>query len=217
MKAEMTEPCKTVKAEETVFGMPDEVTLEYRWAFDADMVIQAGAEQPIAIPARSVIGCMAEAYLKGGSVDPTFDSLFLDGTVKWSDMTPVINETRSDPAPQSLVYLKYAKAYRNAYALTENDKKDKQKALSGMFATHDAKDGWHLASVSSEMVYHHRHEHDGADAKLYQHRTMSAGLIYAGRVTLPADLQNTVLDLLNAAEFRIGHSRSAQYSACRRL
>ena len=114
VKAEYSTASEAKSASETAVVKTElkdnRIRLEYRIALDANLVLTGADGQVTAIPGRSVIGCMAAAWLRvhsgkdGG--DPEFRKLFLSGEVNWSDLTPVIDGKRSEPAPLMLAQLK---------------------------------------------------------------------------------------------------------------
>lgn len=199
-------------------------TIEYRIVLDANMVLSGVTEQLSYIPGRSVLGCMAGAYLSQNreigdpNDDPTFRALFLSGDVCWSDLTPVIDGKRSEPTPLMLYLLKNDNRYVNAF--TENGKREiqskKNKTTEGTWAIVTG-DGYRIADVQSEVSYHHRHAGDGQEAMLYSHTSLASHMVYGGTVTAPERYKDQVLHLLRTAKLRFGHSKNARYAACRLL
>ena len=66
-------------------ALPDAgmVTLTYHVQLKMPLTLPGCGEQLTAIPARSVIGCLAGAYLRQGTAaDAAFRQLFLDGTAR---------------------------------------------------------------------------------------------------------------------------------------
>ncbi len=191
------------------------MTLEFRWVFDSAIDMPRGA-----IPARSVIGCMAEAFLRDHEADAVFEDLFLNGKTGWSDMTPVVHGQRGEPMPLTMHYFRELGEVRNLIRMPDPESLGKHRALAEAFWSENRGEGW-FSRLSGDEVYHHRHAHPGRagqnEAQLYQRSVMKAGQVFAGRVSFPEKLYETVCDLLNRAEFRIGHSRAAQYAACRLL
>lgn len=192
----------------------DTVTLHYRVRLKTPLTLPGCGEQLTAIPARSVIGCLAGAYLrKGHAGDTAFRQLFLDGTARWSGLTPVIGGAVSYPAPLALVYLKNEGRYANRCIESPTGK---QKTLSGVY-TAAGKAGLLAASVPLITTYHHKHRDDSADATLYVQQAVQAGLVYGGTVTLPTALANTAASLLGTAQLCFGRSKTAQYARCELL
>lgn len=190
-------------------GEPDTL-IRYRIALDAPVTLPGCSEELTEIPARSVIGCAAGAYLQNGSpADPLFRRLFLDGTVRWSALTPAVDGKRSVPTPLMLVRLKNEKKYHNLYAAGSAQGK-KQKTLEGSYAV-PTKAGYRITKVKTHTVYHHS---TGPDGTLYMQSSLDAGMIYSGELRLPAALAEPVKELLQRTRFAFGRSRSAQYAAC---
>ena len=190
-----------------------EITLEYHLAFDSDIALNTG-EESAAIPGRSVIGAMAEIWLRNHPADATFDRLFLTGETRWSDLTPVIDGRRSEAMPLMMVWRRDADKYVNLYTIPKTDITGKQKTVAGQFSV-PAGGRLKTASVPRRVTMHHRHEGRGLEAMLYQQSALELGMVYGGIVTFPAALGQQVLALLRAPGIRLGHSRSAQYGACR--
>lgn len=192
----------------------DTVTLTYHVRLKTPLTLPGCGEQLTAIPARSVIGCLAGAYLRQGTAaDAAFRQLFLDGTARWSPLTPVISGEVSYPAPLALVYLKNDGVYANRCAETPTGK---QKTLSGVY-TARGKNGLLAASVPTITTYHHKHRDANSDATLYMQQAVQAGLVYGGTVTLPTALAGRAAALLSTAPLRFGRSKTAQYAVCELL
>ena len=190
------------------------VTLTYHVQLKMPLTLPGCGEQLTAIPARSVIGCLAGAYLRQGTAaDAAFRQLFLDGTARWSPLTPVIGGEVSYPAPLALVYLKNDGVYANRCAETPTGK---QKTLSGVY-TAPGKNGLLAASVPTITTYHHKHRDANSDATLYMQQAVQAGLVYGGTVTLPTALAGRAAALLSTAPLRFGRSKTAQYAVCELL
>lgn len=209
----------------------DCVTISYYVSLDAPVTLPGCGELNTAIPARSVIGCLARNYLhRGGTVDETFRSLFLNGKVRWSALTPVINGVISDPAPMMLVKLKNDNG-RMINHLLENDtqwKHKKPKTMDDAFvsiSTPSKEDGaeYLIAEPSIHTIYHNAlnttvqdqvSSGEGGTRTLYMQDSIDAGMIYGGTVSCTAAMAREVLQCLNQSELRFGRSRSAQYAAC---
>lgn len=81
--------------------------ISYQVVLNAPLTLPGCDEMNTSVPARSVIGCMAGNYLRcGNAKEDDFRKLFLDGTVSWSALTPVIDGEISVPVPMMLVKLK---------------------------------------------------------------------------------------------------------------
>ena len=187
------------------------ICITYHIHLDAPVTLPGCSELISEIPARSVIGCMSTEYLRNGSADEIFSKLFLDGTVQWSSLTPVISGKISAPTPLFLVNLKNEKRYANCAG--EEVRGKKQKTLEGTYAV-ETKDGYTIAKANSHTVYHHTVRVEGQDGMLYMQQSLDAGMIYGGTVTLPKYLAENVWNIIVKAPLRFGRSRTAQYAAC---
>ncbi len=219
-------PAPVNELSETLPG--EKCMLRYRVLLDLNLIMNGISEQLSFIPGRSVIGCLAQAYINKirneeslrsedlDSVlaeDSVFRKLFLTGDVSWSDLTPVIGNVRSEPTPLSFLYLKNRGSFLNQlYESVPPD--EKTKTLEGTWAA-KTENGYLVASAQSENVYHHRHEKaQEQDAMLYTHTSLIRNALYEGRVTLPQEMLPVVTALLSTADLRFGHSKNAQYSKC---
>ena len=183
--------------------------IRFRVALEAPVTLPGCQEELLEIPARSVIGCASAAYLRTGKAeDPLFRELFLNGSVQWSALTPSFAGKRSLPAPLMLVQRKEQNDYINR--CVEAPGKSKLKTVEGAYAA-ETEEGFQIVKVRSHSLYHHS---TGTDATLYLQSSLDAGMIYAGTVSVPAGLEQTVIDLLRRTEFAFGRSRSAQYAVC---
>lgn len=213
---------------ETVKHSSEQSVISYKISLDSPVTLPGCDELNTSIPARSVIGCMAGNYLKTGSAsDKTFKDLFLNGTVCWSALTPVVEGVISDPVPMMLVKLKNDKNRRINHLVEETDdwKKMKPKTMDGSFAavvedekTHEQV--YYVAEPEIHTVYHNSINRRLTDFTgesqniLYMQDSIDAGMIYGGTVTCPANMENLVIACLKASSLRFGRSRSAQYAAC---
>lgn len=195
-------------------GKDGRVTIFYQVRLDANMIM-AMRDQPITyVPGRSVIGCMASAWIRRyGEPDGTFDRMFLSTETAWSDLTPVFRGIRTIPAPLMLAWRQYASAYCNRLA-EKLPRAEKLKIPEGKWAAPDD-GGWCIHSVETEVNYHHRHaKAGGASAMLYSQESLPAGLVLGGSVSLPECLAEQAEQLISNAQFRFGRSKSAQYAKC---
>lgn len=219
VERELSQEAETIQTDLSLLTTMKEselVCITYQLNLDAPIALQGCGEQLTAIPAASVIGCLAGQYLRQGSAeDEAFRALFLDGTVSWSALTPVIEEKISVPTPIMLAYKKRSHVYVNriTFANEEEQNREKIKLLNGTYAVRNP-DGYSVASVNSHTVYHHQHRSNQGDGMLYMQESLDAGMVYGGTVLVPARMAEQVCSLLTATEFRFGRSRSAQYAAC---
>ena len=195
--------------------------IPYQVEFESPVSVQEYLETGSSIKSRTMIGVFANIYRNTyGKTDEMFDHLFLDGTVKWSALTPVIDGIISEPAPAMLLKLKNDDGRLiNSFVCDEKDwKKKKPKSIDGYFASVDEEKGtYYVAQPGTEINYHNRlTEPDGTDREkkgLYMQDSLKKGMVYGGYVLLPDDDQMTesVKKLLSAGTIRIGRSKKVQY------
>ena len=87
----------------------DMVKISYMIELLSEITLPGCEEMMTMIPARSVIGAMSAVYLKEQEADEEFEDLFLNGKVRWSALTPVIQNRISTPVPNYVMKLKNAK------------------------------------------------------------------------------------------------------------
>ena len=205
------------------------VKISYSITLDAPLTLPGHDELNTSVPARSVIGCMADGYLRrGGSDDEIFRALFLNGKVRWSALTPVIHEKICAPAPMMLVKLKNDNGRMINHLAEKNGgwKTMKPKTLDTAFAAlcqipGTEKYRYVVAEPTVRTVYHYALNGTSQDPMLnpgtrtlYMQDSIEAGLVYGGTVLCEAEMVPYVLECLTKTDLRFGRSRSAQYAAC---
>ena len=197
--------------------------IPYQVEFESPVSVQEYLESGSLIRARTMIGVFANIYLRShGGPDEMFDHLFLDGMVKWSALTPVINGIISEPAPAMLLKLKNDDGKLiNAFVCQEKEwKKKKPKGLDGYFSSVvEEKGTYFVAQAETEINYHNRlTELNGTDREkkgLYMQDSLKQGMVYGGYVLFPDDekVKKSVEELLSAGKIRIGRSKKVQYGS----
>ena len=193
----------------------ESIVIKYSVSLEEPVSIPGLGEYETAVPGRSVIGCMSAAYLKNHRTDDTFRSLFLNGTVAWSFLTPVIEKNISAPTPFMLLKLKNGGG-RMINRFTQPDnlwKSQKPKTLDGSYAVVTGS-GYTVADPILHMYYHHSIRKE----QLYLQNALEAGMVYGGRVEVRdgnKELAKEVIRLLLTAKLGFGRSKNAQYAACR--
>jgi len=194
------------------------------------------------IPGATILGTLASRHIaaqKAGFVphtDGTFQHLFLDGTVTFSDLTIAdpSGSHRSIPSPASV---QREKDTENYYDLADEDidhevRKQKTRLKGGIG---DAVTGsgerpetgrpiLTRVPVPKDVFYHHRRPKDAsighADEKnggvFYQYEAIQAGQLFSGCISGPANLVAILYSLLAAdSELHVGKSRTVQYGILR--
>lgn len=199
------------------FQHTDSIKIFYTVLLEDPVTIPGFEECETAIPGRSVIGCMSGTYLKNHKPDETFQSLFLNGDVSWSHLTPLIEGNRAVPTPFMLMKLKNGGGRLiNRFAQkTDNWKNQKPKTLDGSYAV-VSDDGYVIADPVMQMFYHHSIQ----KSQLYVQNALEAGLVYGGYVEIASgnkSLAKEVIRLLLTSRLGFGRSKGAQYASCRLL
>lgn len=197
----------------------DQLCISYQIEFHSPITIQEYLESGSQIKARTMIGIFSGIYLrKFKQADEVFDKLFLDGTVRWSALTPVIEGIISDPMPAMFMKLKNDSGkIVNSFVPDDPEwRKKKPKSLDGYYAAFDKeKNVCYAAQPKTETTYHNRiHGLKGADDEkkgLYMQESLKQGMVYGGSVFLPRELFDTVKELMSDGQIRVGRSKKVQY------
>lgn len=199
----------------------DQICISYKVIFNSPITIQEYLEDGSQIRSRTMIGVFSNVYLnKYKEVDDFFTKLFLNGTVKWSALTPFINGIESIPAPFMLMKLKNDNG-RLINSFTEESEwmGKKPKNLEGFFMSQDENGGCFVAQPEIETTYHNRiNGITGKDKEkkgLYMQDFLKQGMVYGGHIILPNDkaLIDILRELLSVGNIRIGRSKKVQYGA----
>lgn len=191
------------------------VELRYRVALNAPLAMNGCGGLLTAIPARSVIGCIAGNYLRahGSAEDEDFRRLFLSGDAVWSALTPCIGGERSVPAPLMLAQCARSGDCVNRFGADDSWRSEKLRTLEGSYAV-EREDGYELARARTRTSYHHRRAASGVSEQLYTQDALESGMLYAGSVILPGELAPLACTLLRESDLRFGHSKNAEYAKC---
>lgn len=211
---------EVVKINDSASGGSAQIMMRYTVEFDSPITLQEYLENGSQIKARTIIGVFAGKYLKNNSqADETFKKIFLDGTVRWSALTPVINDMISNPIPAVIMKLKNDNnKLINSFTCEDNDwKKKKPKSLDGYYMSHDKVKGMcYIAQPEIQTTYHNRintPDSNRDDKGLYIQDSIKQGVVYGGYVILPANLKESVKELLSENDIRIGRGKKVQYGA----
>lgn len=193
-------------------------TLEYRIANDAPITLPDCDGIRTSIPAKSIIGILSGKYLKGHDKNSEFDELFLDGTVVWSDLTPVIAGKKSYSVPMLIARLKNDNGKminRFADNGSLNWKALKPKTIeTGYMSQSDNK--YFVADLPIRTIYHNSIRNRKLTGEgLYMQDSVESGYVFAGTVTAPGRLIGIIVSVLTQGPLGLGRSKSAQYATCR--
>lgn len=201
----------------------EQLCISYQIEFHSPITLQEYLESGSQIKARTMIGIFSGIYLrKYRQADEVFDKLFLDGTVRWSALTPVINGIISDPVPAMFMKLKNdsGKIINSFVSDDPGWRKKKPKSLDGCYAALDKdkdkdENVYYVAKPETETTYHNRvhglKESDDEKTGLYVQESLKQGMVYGGSVFLPRELFDTVKELLSDGQISLGRSKKVQY------
>ena len=194
--------------------------IEYHVSLDSSISLPGCNERLLAIPGRSVIGCMAGRYIrkylagdgtKAGE-DKVFCDLFLNGTCRWSDISIIHEGKLTDPVPLMLVYLNDSRRFYNR--LVDEEDKSKQTSLDGRRFVRTGT-GFEVLTVANETEMHLSHKSGAEKSRYYSVTAVASGYIFGGSVVFPEKYRAIAEDLLKDAQLSFGGSKSAQYSHCK--
>lgn len=195
-----------------------ESCLRYQVTFDSPIALQEYSKSNMQIPARTLIGVFAERYQrKFEKADENFKRLFLDGTVRWSALTPLINGHFSVPAPAMIMKLKNGGGKLiNSFFCNETDwKKMKPKSTDRAFMSMDEGNIAYICEPETESDFHNRingvNTEDGEKKGLYMQEALRRRMTYGGYVVFPKELTESVKELLSVSKIRLGRSKKTQY------
>ena len=187
------------------------------------------------IPARNVIGALAWEYLSShdnNDQSEEFRHLFLDGTVRYTNLYIMDGDSRCIPAPGFVNELKKTGLIVNSLRINEWNRNiqeedpghgNQPKKLKGKYICPDGC-GFHKNEVKTSIIYHHRHNGSEDETGIYTQEVISAGQVFGGFIycdpekckdkEMANDLLKQVELLLISASLRFGKSRTAQYGRC---
>ena len=239
------EPDKTSDAEEKDAGINDQQTetaskparaIFFSVRNTEPLIISEGNDDSTEtyIPARNVSGALAWEYLtqSGNSADSEeFRHLFLDGTIRYTNLYIMDGETRCIPAPGFVSELKKTKILVNALRSNEYDPEKKEedpnngnlpKKLKGKYISYTADGTIRKKEVETEIIYHNRHIGTDEEKGIYSQEVISEGQIFGGYIFCDPEVLDDaseqlilkIENLLKCTILRFGKSRSAQYGRC---
>ncbi len=168
------------------------------------------------VPGTAVLGAFARLAVLSRMDEMEFDQIFLSGKVRFGNL--YISDkscTKALPAPHFMRKLKSTDEGRDGKIVTEYDDFDRgmdtPKTLKSKHVA--VSDFRKVMEVSTETQYHHTR---GNDSGLYTQGSISAGQYLYGEVeSSEMGLLEKLASLLESGDFRLGRSRTAQYSGCK--
>lgn len=200
------------------------------------------------IPARNVIGALAAGYLakygKEKADSDEFRHLFLDGTVKYSDLIIMDGKWRCIPAPLFVNELKKSRLLVNSLRIKDADLNDPEqnpqfgnqpKKLKGKYVSISQDGVFRKQETDMAIIYHNRHIGSDDEKGIYTQVAVSEGQRFGGYIhfanNVPARqekdlnekcsssetierLKIIIDELISEDQFRFGKSKTAQYGRC---
>jgi CRISPR-associated protein Csx10 len=208
-----------------VKGYEDEkqYVITYKVVNEAPLTLPEYGKDYTCIPARSVIGCLANAYLKNIDEDADsqgFKDLFLNGKTRWSSLNPVVDGELSSPVPLMLMKVKNdGGRLVNRLSFAEGDswenvKSKKPKTMEGSYAALK-KDNGKIVYKLSQPVAHTVYHNSVNNEEFYMQTSIDEGYVFGGTVEVAGRYVELVKKLLMDTDLRFGRSKNAQYAACR--
>lgn len=170
------------------------------------------------VPGAAVLGAFARLAVLSHMTESVFDELFLSGKVSFGNLYVSDKAgTKALPAPHFMRKLKSTDETRDGTIATEYDDyergTDTPKTLKNRYVSNY--DLRKVMTVSTETQYHHTR---GGSSGLYTQNSISAGQYLYGKIeSSDKVLLEQLAELLTAGDFRLGRSRTAQYSGCKLL
>lgn len=232
----ISEPHKEEQKETSYNGGDTASVIRYKVRNTAPLML-SGEKNNVTetyISGTSVIGFLAGEYrkhLKDEDVDETFERLFVNNAVTFSNLYPFENGIAYYPAPFYLNKLKKSQDVVNVICLVEKDENNKEmtdngnqpKKLKGKYIGYDSEGKLHVHEVEKEVVYHHSRtvvrnspkEDPEETGILYAQEVVKEGQEFWGEIYGKYGDLEKIRDLLNDAKtLRFGKSKTAQYGTC---
>lgn len=191
---------------------PDkEYILEYAIRLDENMMRTGNSYNKTDdyISGQAVIGMLAGEYLKSNPADSKFDSLFLSGKAKFSNLY-ITDSNLSEyiPAPVTLGKIKGGDG--KIIDISDHSKvKDKiAKPLKNGYISSNMEH----RTVNTEIIYHNAVNSNSGS--LYTQLCLQKGQSFRGSITADGKSMSVIAGLLRNADISFGRSRTAQYSKC---
>ncbi|MCI5911160.1 MAG: RAMP superfamily CRISPR-associated protein [Oscillospiraceae bacterium] len=165
------------------------------------------------ISGTSVIGMLAQEYLKTKDIDNYFNRLFLNRDVKFSNLY-VSDEKLSEyiPVPGFLGKDKTDPKKRIFNTVTESKEIKEEGKIVKSFKDCYINAVKKIVKPETEIIYHNNMSEDGKD--LYTQTCIKKGQYFRGNIIADGEAIREIADLIQNAEIRFGRSKTAQYSNC---
>ena len=187
----------------------EEYVITYAVHLDESLMLssQAADESTDYISGQAVIGALVGRYLKSHAADAFFDSMFLSGAVRFSNLYITNEEYQTFvPAPQIFGKTKQSNCILDLTVTKRG--KEIVKSLKGGYINADLK----VIKPQTERVYHNNLSNP--DGGLYVQNCLQNGQIFMGTISGKGCYIKIIADLLLNGKLSFGRSKTAQYSRC---
>lgn len=187
----------------------EEYVVTYAIQLDEDLMLpsQAADESTDYISGQAVVGALAGRYLKSHEADAIFDSMFLSGAVRFSNLY-ITNEEYQTFVPAPQIFGKTKQSNRILDLTVTERRKEIVKPLKGGYINADLK----VIKPQTERVYHNNLSNP--DGGLYVQNCLQKGQIFMGTISGKGCYIKIIADLLSNGKLSFGRSKTAQYSRC---
>ena len=186
----------------------NEYVITYAIRLDEHLMLpsQACDESADYISGQAVVGALAGKYLKSHDADDYFDSLFLSGEVKFSNLF-ITNEAFQSFVPVPQIFGK-TKQSNHILDLTVTQSTEIVKPLKNGYINADLQ----VIKPLTERVYHNNLKN--ADGGLYVQNCLQKDQIFMGSILGKGCYIKIIAELLLTGKLSFGRSKTAQYSRC---
>lgn len=188
-----------------------ELQIEYTIRLDSNVMISGSSSDETIdfITGTSVLGLIANEYLKNVKADSRFEDIFLKNNVRFSNLyISDVGGRDYFPAPVIVGKVKGDSHYYNILRYDSGEETKIIKPLKSGYCDYDL----NVISPVTETIYHHTNKDE---ATLYTQTSLCSNQYFKGTVTGKAEYIKEIYDILCRCDIRFGKSRSAQYSICR--
>lgn len=215
VKCSLENTAKNIQYE---FKLPEDIDpnkeyiLEYALKLDDNMMCSGTSSDKTMdyISGQAVLGMFAGEYLKNNPADNIFDSLFLTGKVRFSNLY-ITDDSLSEYIPVPMVLGKVKGGDGSIIDMTdESATKDKiVKPVKNSYISGNMKP----VTVDTEIVYHNSLCND--ESHIYTQLCLQKGQKFRGSITADGKSISVIAGLLAGMErISLGRSKTAQYSGC---
>lgn len=186
------------------------------------------------ISGQTILGQLAGLFLKkseNSAESEEFKDLFLNGNTKYVPAYPAAMKEQDNlciyyPAPLNINRLKKSRDYVNTFFEIPEEKAcpgNQPKKIKDKFVclenTPNGTTTIDIKEVSMKLYYHHRKDKVGSNGVneagiLYPSEAIEPYQLFSGQIYTKGKYVETIIDLIDNADFYFGKSKGAQYGHC---